>query len=127
LLPLIFTSVFLLNIIMSYDHSNFVFELNESDRSKVRESRNVNISICLFISRSPWRILSRRVAHHPGRRPSYLLFRALRPVPLVKSQRTTPRKPTRPLCAANRPRDVPWTAARGGQRRGPVRRLTSFG
>jgi hypothetical protein len=33
-------------IIMSYDHPNFVTELNEFDRSKIRESRNVNISIC---------------------------------------------------------------------------------
>jgi hypothetical protein len=32
--------------IMSYDHSNFVTELNEFDRSKVREGRSVNISIC---------------------------------------------------------------------------------
>jgi hypothetical protein len=28
------------------DHSNFVTELNEFDSSKIRESRNVNISIC---------------------------------------------------------------------------------
>jgi hypothetical protein len=45
LLSLIFTFVRLLYIIMSYDHSNFVTEGNELDRSKIRESRNVNISI----------------------------------------------------------------------------------
>jgi hypothetical protein len=64
LLLLIFTPVRLLYIIMSYDYSNFVTELNESDRSKIRESRNVNISICLFSHRSTSRPLSRRVAHH---------------------------------------------------------------
>jgi hypothetical protein len=46
LLSVAFTSLRLLYIIMSCDHSNFVTELNEFDRSKIRESRNVNISIC---------------------------------------------------------------------------------
>jgi hypothetical protein len=46
LLSMIFTSVRLLYLIMSYDHSTFVIELNEFDRSRIRESRNVNISIC---------------------------------------------------------------------------------
>jgi hypothetical protein len=54
---------------MSYDHLKFVIELNEFDRSKIRESRNVNISICLFIPGSTSQPLSRRVAHHPERRP----------------------------------------------------------
>ena len=69
LLSLIFTSFRFLNIIISYDNSNSVTELNESDRSKIKENRNVNISICLFIPRSPWLALSRRVAHHPECRP----------------------------------------------------------
>jgi hypothetical protein len=46
LLSMIFTSVRLLYMIMNYDDSNFVTELNEFDHSKIRESRNVNISIC---------------------------------------------------------------------------------
>jgi hypothetical protein len=46
LLSTIFASLRFLYIIMSYDHSNFVIELNEFDRSKIRESRNLNISIC---------------------------------------------------------------------------------
>jgi hypothetical protein len=33
---------------MTYDHSNFVTELNECERLKIRESTNVNISICLM-------------------------------------------------------------------------------
>jgi hypothetical protein len=119
LLSWIFASVRLLNIIMSYDHSKFVTELNESDRSKIRERRNVNISICLFIHRSPWRTLSRRVAHHPERRPRSLLFLALRPIHLVKCKQPTLRKPMRPSCAAKRPQYVLWTTARGRrQRRG---------
>jgi hypothetical protein len=100
---LMFTSLHSLMIIMSYDHSNFVTELNEFDRSKIRESRNVNISTCLFRPRSTSRPLSRRVAHHPEPRPCSVLFRALRPVRLVKSQWPKPRKPDRPLCAAKRP------------------------
>jgi hypothetical protein len=96
LLSLIFTSVRLLNVTMSYDQANFVIELNEFDHSKIRESRNANISIFLFIPRSPSRTLSRRVAHHSERCPFSLLFRALRPVRLVKSQRPKPPKPKRP-------------------------------
>jgi hypothetical protein len=103
LLLLIFTSFHLLNIIMSYDHSEFVTELNEFDCSKTQESRNVNIWICLLIPRSPWRILSRRVVHYPDSRPCFLLFGALRPILLVKCQRSKPRKPTRSSCAAKRP------------------------
>jgi hypothetical protein len=41
-----FKSLHSLITIMRYDHSNFVTELNEFERSKIRESRNVNISIC---------------------------------------------------------------------------------
>jgi hypothetical protein len=48
LLSLIFTSLHPLVIIMSYDHSKFVSELNEFDCSKIRESRNLNLWICLF-------------------------------------------------------------------------------
>jgi hypothetical protein len=103
LLSMIFTSVRLLYIIMSYDHSNFVTELNEFDRSKISESRNVNIAIWLFIPRSTSRPLSRRVARHPERRPYSVLFRALRPVRLVKSQWPEPRKPNRRSGAAKRP------------------------
>jgi hypothetical protein len=69
LLSLIFASVRILNSIMSYDHSNFVIELNKFDRLKIRESRNVNIWICLFIPRSTTRPVSRRVAHHQEPRP----------------------------------------------------------
>jgi hypothetical protein len=121
-LSLIFTSVCFLYIIMSYDHFNFVTELNEFDRSKIRESRNVNISICLFIPTSTSRPLSRRVAHHPECRPCSILFRAFRPARLVKSQWPKPRKPDRPSGAVKRPRYAPWTVARWRrrrQRRGP--------
>jgi hypothetical protein len=45
-LSMIFTAVRLPYIILSYDRSKFVTELNEFDRSKIRESRNMNISIC---------------------------------------------------------------------------------
>jgi hypothetical protein len=48
LLSMIFTAVHLLYIIMSYDDSHLVTELNEFERSKIREGRNVNISICLM-------------------------------------------------------------------------------
>jgi hypothetical protein len=129
LLSLIFASFRLLHFIMSYDHPNFVIELNEFVGSKIRESRNVNISICLLFPRSTSRPLSRRVAHHPERHPCSLLFRALCPVRLVKCQRPKARKPAGPSCAAKRPRYVPSTAARGRrrQRRGTVCRLSSFG
>jgi hypothetical protein len=102
LLSIIFPSVRLLDIIMSYDHSNFVTELNEFDRLKIRENRNINISICLFIPGSTSQPLSRRVAHHPERLPCSVLFRALRPARLVKSQWPKPRKPNRPSGAAKR-------------------------
>jgi hypothetical protein len=129
LLLLIFASFRLLNILTSYDHSKSVMELNEFDRSTIRESRNVNISICLFTPRSPWRTSSRPVGHHPERRPGSLLFRALHPLRLVKCQRPKPRKPTRPSCATKRPRYAPWTAARGQRQQwhGPVRHLSVFG
>jgi hypothetical protein len=69
LLLFIFTSIRLLSIIMNDDHSNFVTELNEFNRSEIRENRKVNIWICLFIPGSPSRLLSRRVAHHRERSP----------------------------------------------------------
>ena len=83
----------------------------------------MNILIYLFIPRSPWQALSRRVAHHTERRPCSLLFRALRPVRLVKCQRPKHCKPTRSSCAAKRSRCVPWTASRGrwqSQRHGSI-------
>jgi hypothetical protein len=46
LLSMVFKSLHPPIVIMSYDHSNFVTELNEFERSKIKESRNVNISIC---------------------------------------------------------------------------------
>jgi hypothetical protein len=127
-LSAMFRSLRSLITIMSYDHCNFVTGSNEFERSKIRESRNVNISICLFIPGSTSRSLSRRVAHHPECRSRSLVFRALRPVRLVESQRLTLPKTRRPSCSAKRPRCAPWTAARGRrQRRRPVRRLSSFG
>jgi hypothetical protein len=75
LLSMIFTVVRLLYIILSYDDSHLVTELNEFERSKIRESRNVNISICWVKIRSArqrgrtvwanrWRDLWRRQRHH---------------------------------------------------------------
>jgi hypothetical protein len=75
LLSMIFTAVRLLYIIMSYDDSHFVTELNEFECSKIRESRNVNISICWMKIRSArsrgrtvwanrWRDLWRRQRHY---------------------------------------------------------------
>jgi hypothetical protein len=48
LLSMIFKFLHSLITIMSYDHFNFVTQLNEFERSKIRESINVNISICLM-------------------------------------------------------------------------------
>jgi hypothetical protein len=64
-----------------------------------------------FIPGSPSRPSNRQLAHHPERCPCSLLFHPLRPVRLVNCQQPKPRKPTRPSCAAKRPRYVPWTAA----------------
>ena len=87
------------------------FQKLDDFRMKQLLSSVVSSEGSLFSPRSPSRLFSRRVAHHPERSACSFLFRALRPVRLVKCQRPTPHKPTRSSCATKRPRYVPWTAA----------------
>jgi hypothetical protein len=121
-LSIIFTSLRLLYIIMSYDHSNFVTELNEFDRSKIRESRNLNISICLFRPRSTSRPLGRRVTHHPERRPLLSCSAHCAPSASLSPNGRNPGNRTEPIlmcreAALIRPVESGWRAAAAARAR----------